>query len=78
MVGPEVPLCAGIVDDLEEAGIKAFGPSKWAARLEGSKGFTKDLCKANNIPTAAYERFKAAAAAKDYVRRARRAHCREG
>jgi phosphoribosylamine--glycine ligase len=69
VVGPEVPLCAGIVDDLEAAGIKAFGPSKWAARLEGSKGFTKDLCRANKIPTAAYERFKGAAAAKDYVRR---------
>ncbi len=69
VVGPEVPLCAGIVDDLERAGIKAFGPTKWAARLEGSKGFTKDLCKANNIPTAAYERFKGAGAAKDYVRK---------
>jgi phosphoribosylamine--glycine ligase len=69
VVGPEVPLCAGIVDDLEKAGVKAFGPSKWAARLEGSKGFTKDLCKANKIPTAAYERFKGASAAKDYVRR---------
>src|SRR5262249_1261973 len=69
VVGPEVPLCAGIVDDLEAAGIKAFGPTKWAARLEGSKGFTKDLCKANNIPTAAYERFKSASAAKDYVRK---------
>jgi phosphoribosylamine--glycine ligase len=69
VVGPEVPLCAGIVDDLEKAGIKAFGPSKWAARLEGSKGFTKDLCKANKIPTAAYERFKGAAAAKEYVRK---------
>ena len=69
VVGPEVPLVAGIVDDLEAAGIKAFGPTKWAARLEGSKGFTKDLCKANNIPTAAYERFKGAAKAKDYVRR---------
>jgi phosphoribosylamine--glycine ligase len=68
VVGPEVPLCAGIVDDLEAAGIKAFGPSKWAARLEGSKGFAKDLCKANRIPTAGYERFKGAAAAKDYVR----------
>jgi phosphoribosylamine--glycine ligase len=67
VVGPEGPLCAGIVDDLEATGIKAFGPSKWAARLEGSKGFTKDLCKANNIPTAAYARFKQAAAAKDYV-----------
>jgi phosphoribosylamine--glycine ligase len=69
VVGPEAPLCAGIVDDLEKAGIKAFGPGKWAARLEGSKGFTKDLCKANRIPTAAYERFKGAAAAKDYVRK---------
>ena len=69
VVGPEAPLCAGIVDDLEAAGIKAFGPTKWAARLEGSKGFTKDLCKANNIPTAAYQRFKQAAAAKEYVRK---------
>ena len=69
VVGPEVPLCAGIVDDLEAAGIKAFGPTKWAERLEGSKGFTKDLCKANNIPTAAYERFKGATAAKEYVRK---------
>jgi phosphoribosylamine--glycine ligase len=68
VVGPEAPLCAGIVDDLEAAGIKAFGPSKWAARLEGSKGFTKDLCKANKIPTAAYERFKQAGPAKNYVR----------
>src|SRR5215467_807832 len=68
VVGPEAPLCAGMVDDLTAAGIKAFGPSKAAARLEGSKGFTKDLCKANNIPTAAYERFSAAAPAKAYVR----------
>jgi phosphoribosylamine--glycine ligase len=67
VVGPEAPLCAGIVDDLQAAGIKAFGPSKLAARLEGSKGFTKDLCRANNIPTAAYERFRDAAAAKDYI-----------
>jgi len=69
VVGPEAPLCAGIVDDLEAAGVKAFGPSKWAARLEGSKGFTKDLCKANGVPTAAYERFKNAADAKIYVRK---------
>jgi phosphoribosylamine--glycine ligase len=68
VVGPETPLCAGIVDDLAAAGIKAFGPSKAAARLEGSKGFTKDLCRANGIPTAAYERFTAAAPAKAYVR----------
>jgi len=68
VVGPEAPLCAGIADDLEAAGLHTFGPSKWAARLEGSKGFTKDLCKANNIPTAAYRRFKNAAEAKVYVR----------
>jgi phosphoribosylamine--glycine ligase len=69
VVGPEVPLVAGIVDDLEAAGIKAFGPSRAAARLEASKGFTKDLCRANNIPTAAYERFTAAALAREYVQR---------
>jgi phosphoribosylamine--glycine ligase len=69
VVGPEAPLCAGIADDLEAAGLHTFGPSKWAARLEGSKGFTKDLCKANNIPTAAYQRFKNAADAKAYVRK---------
>jgi phosphoribosylamine--glycine ligase len=68
VVGPEAPLCAGIVEDLEAAGIKAFGPSKAAARLEGSKGFAKDLCRVNNIPTAAYERFDAAAPAKAFVR----------
>ena len=68
VVGPEAPLVAGIVDDLEAAGIKTFGPTKSAARLEGSKGFTKDLCRANDIPTAAYERFTAAAPAKAYVR----------
>ena len=64
VVGPEGPLCAGIVDDLEAAGIKAFGPTRAAARLEGSKGFTKDLCRANGIPTAAYERFRATDPAK--------------
>jgi phosphoribosylamine--glycine ligase len=68
VVGPEAPLCAGIVDDLEAAGIKAFGPTRAAARLEGSKGFTKDLCRANGIPTAAYERFRAAHPAKTYLR----------
>jgi phosphoribosylamine---glycine ligase len=68
VVGPEAPLCAGIVDDLTAAGIKAFGPGKAAARLEGSKGFTKDLCKANNIATAAYARFAAAEPAKAHVR----------
>ncbi len=68
VVGPEAPLCAGIVDDLEAGGIKAFGPSRTAARLEGSKGFTKDLCRSAGIPTAAYGRFRAAVPAKAYVR----------
>src|SRR6201982_556537 len=68
VVGPEAPLCAGIVDDLESAGVKTFGPSRAAAQLEGSKGFTKDLCRANRIPTAAYARFKDARAAKAYIR----------
>jgi phosphoribosylamine--glycine ligase len=68
VVGPEAPLCAGIVDDLEAAGLKAFGPTRAAARLEGSKGFTKDMCRANGIPTAAYERFRAADPAKTYLR----------
>src|SRR5437660_2730952 len=69
IVGPEIPLVAGIVDDLEAAGIKAFGPSRAAARLEGSKSFTKDLCRVHAIPTAAYESFSAPEAAKAYVRR---------
>jgi phosphoribosylamine--glycine ligase len=69
VVGPEAPLAAGIVDDLATAGIKAFGPSKAASQLESSKGFTKDLCKANDIPTAAYERFRDAESAKAYIRR---------
>src|SRR5947209_2853103 len=68
VVGPETPLVAGIVDDLASAGIKAFGPSRAAAQLEGSKGSTKDLCKASNIPTGAYERFDDADAAKAYIR----------
>jgi phosphoribosylamine--glycine ligase len=68
VVGPEAPLVAGIVDDLEAAGIKAFGPTKSAAQLEGSKGFTKDLCRANKIPTAAYARFATAGPAKAHVR----------
>src|ERR1044072_7269215 len=68
VVGPDNPLVAGIVDDLEAAGFRTFGPSKAAARLEGSKGFTKDLCRKYGIPTAAYERFSDAASAKAYVK----------
>jgi phosphoribosylamine--glycine ligase len=61
VVGPEDPLCDGLVDALEEASVKAFGPSALAARLEGSKGFTKDLCKKYGIPTGAYKRCDNAA-----------------
>ncbi|KAB2941820.1 MAG: phosphoribosylamine--glycine ligase [Hyphomicrobium sp.] len=69
VVGPEAPLVAGLVDDLTTAGIKCFGPTQAAAQLEGSKGFTKDLCREFNIPTAAYGRFTDAAAAKAYLSR---------
>jgi phosphoribosylamine--glycine ligase len=68
VVGPETPLAAGIVDDLASAGIKAFGPGKQAAQLEGSKGFTKALCTEFNIPTGAYGRFTNATEALAYVR----------
>jgi len=68
VVGPETPLAAGIVDDLSAVGIKAFGPSKQAAQLEGSKGFTKDLCSEFDIPTGAYRRFTNANDALAYVR----------
>lgn len=69
VVGPEGPLVEGIVDDLAAAGIKAFGPSKAAAQLEGSKAFTKELCAEFGIPTAGFARFSDAAAAKAYVAR---------
>lgn len=59
VVGPEGPLVAGLVDDLTAAGIKAFGPRQAAARLEGSKAFTKELCREADIPTADYARFDA-------------------
>ena len=67
VVGPEAPLVAGIADDLRAAGISVFGPSRAAAQLEGSKGFTKDLCARFNIPTGTYGRFADAAAARAYV-----------
>ncbi|MEM7748783.1 MAG: phosphoribosylamine--glycine ligase [Pseudomonadota bacterium] len=68
IVGPEAPLVDGIVDSLEASGIKTFGPSKAAAQLEASKGFTKDFCQEFNIPTARYSRFDNAEAARAYVR----------
>jgi phosphoribosylamine--glycine ligase len=67
VVGPEAPLVAGLVDALRSAGIKAFGPTKAAAQLEGSKGFMKDFFARHNIPTAAYGRFTDAAAAKAFI-----------
>lgn len=68
VVGPEAPLVLGLVDRLEEAGIKAFGPHANAARLEGSKGFMKDILAKYGIPTAAYGRFTDAGAAKAFIR----------
>lgn len=68
VVGPEAPLVAGLADDLRAAGIRVFGPSRQAAQLEGSKGFTKDLCAEYGIPTAAYRRFSDAQSAKAYVK----------
>jgi len=68
VVGPEAPLVAGVGDALRAAGIAVFGPNAAAARLEGSKGFTKDLCRDHGIPTAAYvraERMDEALAALD-------------
>ncbi|MBE1202907.1 phosphoribosylamine--glycine ligase [Aminobacter carboxidus] len=67
VVGPEGPLVVGIGDDLRATGIRVFGPSGKAAQLEGSKGFTKDLCARYGIPTAAYGRFDNAAGARAYV-----------
>jgi phosphoribosylamine--glycine ligase len=58
VIGPEAPLVAGVADALRSAGIAVFGPNADAARLEGSKGFTKDLCAANGIPTADYARVE--------------------
>ncbi|WP_198598322.1 phosphoribosylamine--glycine ligase [Mangrovicella endophytica] len=69
VVGPEVPLVDGLADALEAADILVFGPSAAAAQLEGSKGFTKDLCTRKRIPTARYGRFTDATAARDYVQR---------
>jgi phosphoribosylamine--glycine ligase len=68
VVGPDAPIAAGIVDDLDAAGFKAFGPTKAAGRLESSKSFTKALCRASRIPTAAYVHFSDREAAKAFVR----------
>ena len=68
VIGPEAPLVAGVADALREAGFAVFGPNAAAAQLEGSKGFTKDLCAANGIPTAGYVRVETAAAAHDALK----------
>lgn len=68
VVGPEVPLTLGIVDTFQAAGLEIFGPSKAAARIEGSKGFSKDLMARYAIPTAAYKSFTEHAAAVAYLR----------
>jgi phosphoribosylamine---glycine ligase len=69
VIGPDAPLVAGMADAFTAAGIKVFGPSKQAAQLEGSKGFTKELCRRHGIPTAAYERFTDTAKAEAYIRK---------
>ena len=69
VVGPDAPIAAGIVDDLNAAGFKAFGPTKAAGRLESSKQFTKALCRAQHIPTAQYEHFTDPESAKAYIRK---------
>lgn len=68
VVGPEQPLVMGLVDRLEEMGIKAFGPRAAAAELEGSKGYMKDICAKYDIPTAAYGRFTDIEKAKAFIR----------
>ncbi|WP_435259633.1 phosphoribosylamine--glycine ligase [Thioclava sp. FR2] len=67
IVGPEAPLAAGVADAARDAGILTFGPSAAAAKLEASKGFTKEICDACNAPTAGYARFDNAADARAYV-----------
>lgn len=68
IVGPEAPLAAGVADDFRAAGFKVFGPSREAARLEASKRFTKEVCDAAGVPTAAWARFSDAAPAKAHIR----------
>ncbi|MHA3914485.1 phosphoribosylamine--glycine ligase [Halovulum sp. GXIMD14793] len=67
VTGPEAPLAAGVSDALRTAGFLVFGPSQAAAQLEASKAFTKDICDAAGVPTAAWAKFDAASPARDYV-----------
>ncbi|MGN0331169.1 MAG: phosphoribosylamine--glycine ligase [Kineothrix sp.] len=71
IVGMDDPLVGGLVDELEKAGLRVFGPRKNAAILEGSKAFSKDLMKKYNIPTAAYENFESPGEAMAYLEKAR-------
>jgi len=68
IIGPENPLVDGIVDEFQQAGLPCFGPSKDAAILEGSKSFSKDFLQRHNIPTAEFQVFTEADAAKEYVK----------
>jgi phosphoribosylamine---glycine ligase len=67
IIGPEKPLVDGIVDFLEKEGIKVFGPNKFASKLEGSKIFTKDICKKHNIPTANFGVFENLKTSKNFL-----------
>jgi len=69
IVGPEVPLVLGIVDEFEKAGLKCFGPNAAAAQLEGSKAFSKDFLAKHNIPTAAYDVFTEIPPATEYIKK---------
>jgi len=71
VVGPEVPLSEGIVDDFQKNNLKIFGPSKAAAQLESSKEFAKDFMRRHNIPTASYQTFTDLNKAKEYVKKNR-------
>jgi len=68
VIGPEIPLVAGVVDEFKKQGMQIFGPTAAAAQLEGSKAFSKEFMKRNNIPTAAYETFTDLQKAKDYIK----------
>jgi phosphoribosylamine--glycine ligase len=68
VIGPEAPLVSGLADDLMDAGILCFGPTRAAARLEGSKGYAKDFCREFDIPTSDYRRFRDPNEAKTFIR----------
>lgn len=67
VVGPEIPLCNGIVDAFEDAGLKVFGPSRAAAQLEGSKVFCKNVLRAADVPTADFQEFHSAEPAERFI-----------